>query len=385
MLEPLIDDPVAVLVVLAAVVLVALKLEARVTLFRSLGAALMGILIGMLLSNLGVIPGESPVYDFLQGTGVSIGIVLILTSVNVRSVVDAGPSMLAAFAIGAGGTALGAMVAGLVLFRQIGDETWKLTGQFTGTYTGGGVNYAALGRAFDTSSDLFTAALAADVILTAIWMAACLAVPVLLGKRTPKLARETVTADAPMTLERSLYSSGRAVSLADAAALVLIAVGAVWVAGALAERVPVLPEVLWLTSVALVAAQLPAVKRLSGGAMIGNYWVLLFLASNGAQSVIQNIVKVGPAVFYFACITVAVHGVVIFGVGRVLKLDLGTLAIASQANVGGAASAMAMASARGYGDRLLPGVAWVSRAMPWGTTSASPSRPSCAPFSFDLA
>ena len=186
MLEPLIDDPVAVLVVLAAVVLVALKLEARVTLFRSLGAALMGILIGMLLSNLGVIPGESPVYDFLQGTGVSIGIVLILTSVNVRSVVDAGPSMLAAFAIGAGGTGLGAMVAGLVLFRQIGDETWKLTGQFTGTYTGGGVNYAALGRAFDTSSDLFTAALAADVILTAIWMAACLAVPVLLGKAHPK-------------------------------------------------------------------------------------------------------------------------------------------------------------------------------------------------------
>ena len=40
-----------------------------------------------------------------------------------------------------------------------------------------------------------------------------------------------------------------------------------------------------------------------------------------------------------------------------MKLDLGTLAIASQANVGGAASAMAMASARGYGDRLLPGVA----------------------------
>ena len=164
-------------------------------------------------------------------------------------------------------------------------------------------------------------------------------------------------ADATVTLERALYSSGRAVSLADAAALVVIAVGAVWVARALGERVPVLPEVLWLTSVALVAAQLPPVKRLSGGAMIGNYFVLLFLASNGAQSVIQNIVKVGPAVFYFACVTVAIHGIVIFGVGRLLKLDLGTLAIASQANVGGAASAMAMASARGYGDRLLPGVA----------------------------
>ena len=164
----MIADPFAVLVVLAAIVLIALKLEEHVTLFRSLGAALVGILIGMLLSNLEVIPGESPVYDFLQGTGVNIGIVLILTSVNVRSLVEAGPSMLAAFAIGALGTTLGAIVAGLVLFRQIGEETWKLTGQFTGTYTGGGVNYAALGRAFDTSNDLFTAALAADVILTAI-------------------------------------------------------------------------------------------------------------------------------------------------------------------------------------------------------------------------
>jgi uncharacterized membrane protein len=60
---------------------------------------------------------------------------------------------------------------------------------------------------------------------------------------------------------------------------------------------------------------------------------------------------------YFALITVAVHGIVIFGVGRLVGIDLPTLAVASQANVGGPASAMALATARGYGDRLLPGVA----------------------------
>ena len=52
-----------------------------------------------------------------------------------------------------------------------------------------------------------------------------------------------------------------------------------------------------------------------------------------------------------------VHGLVIFGLGRLLGLDLKTLAVASQANVGGPASAMALATARGYTDRLLPGVA----------------------------
>ena len=34
-----------------------------------------------------------------------------------------------------------------------------------------------------------------------------------------------------------------------------------------------------------------------------------------------------------------------------------TLPVASQANIGGAASAVAIASARGYADKLLPGIA----------------------------
>lgn len=361
MSEPLISEPFAVLATLALVVVVSLKLGERFTIVQSLSPALVGILFGMALSNSGILPGESPVYRFLQSTGVSLGIVLILTSVDVRSIVQAGPTMLAAFALGAVGTGIGAIVAGFVLQGQIGEETWKLSGQFTGTYTGGGVNFAALARAFDTSSDLFTAAIAADVILTAIWMAACLAVPVVLGKPKQEATDERASEDAPktttMTLERSLHSSGHPVSILDAAGIVVVALAALVGARVLAELLPIFPEVLWLTSLALILAQIPAVKRLSGTALIGNYLVLLFLASNGAQSVVQNIVRVGPAVFYFACVTVAIHGLVIFAAGRLFKLDFGTLAIASQANVGGAASAMAMASARGYGDRLLPGVA----------------------------
>ena len=350
-------EPFAVLVVLAATVWLSLKLEERFSWVRSLGAALVVILIGMALSNGGVLPGVSPIYDFLQSTGVSVGIVLILLAVDVSSIVQAGPSMLAAFGLGALGTALGAAVSGLVLYRTIGEETWKLSGQFTGTYSGGGMNFAALGQAFGTSPNLFTAAIAADVILTAMWMAACLAVPVALGRQRQTAPAPEPAAGKPLTLERSLYSSGHPLPLVDTAALAALGVGTVWVAGLLGAAVPMLPEVLWLTSLALVAGQIPAVKRLTGAAMLGNYLVLLFLASNGAQSVVGNIVRVGPAVFYFASLTVVIHGLVIFGLGYLAKLDLGTLAIASQANVGGAASAMALASARGYLDRLLPGVA----------------------------
>lgn len=355
----MITDPVAIFLTLAAVVFAAVVLEGRVGLFRSLGAALTAILIGMALSNAGVLPGESPTYDFLMGTGVNLGLALILLSVDLRSVLQAGLSMLAAFGVGAAGTAVGAVVGGLILSGLVGPETWKLAGQFTGTYTGGGANFAALGRAFDTSADMFSAATAADVIVTAVWMAACLAVPVLLGrpKQSQQQSGDTSVRESPVTLERTLHDSVRSVTLGDTAALVTIAVGAVWGAGQLAQLAPILPEVLWLTTVVLILAQVPAVKSLAGSALFGNYLILLFLASNGARSVVASLVAVGPPVFYYAIITVALHGVVIFGVGMLVRLDLATLAVASQANVGGAASALAIAGARGYTNSLLPGVA----------------------------
>jgi uncharacterized membrane protein len=336
----MITDPIAIFFSLAAVVLISLELEKRVGLFRSLGAALTGILLGMVLSNTGLLPGE-------------------LLSVNLRSVLQAGPKMLAAFGIGAVGTAVGAVTGGLMLSGLVGPETWKLAGQFTGTYTGGGANFAALGRAFETSAELFSAATAADVILTAVWMATCLAVPVLLGR--PKQTPEPVTSPDPdsdtVTLERTLNDSVKPVSIVDTAALATIAIGVVWLAGQLASLVPVLHEVLWLTTIVLILAQVPAIKRLTGSALFGNYLILLFLASNGARSVVANLVAMGPPVFYYAAITVALHGLVIFGIGRLVRLDFATLAVASQANVGGAASAIAMAGARGYTDRLLPGAA----------------------------
>jgi len=384
----MITDPFAVLVVLAAVVYVSLVLYRQFKVFRALGSVLVAILIGMALSNAGLLPDRSPTYDFLSSTGVSAAIVLILLSVDVRSIFRAGPTMLFAFLIGAVGTAAGATTAALILANEVGPETWKLAGQYTGTYTGGGVNFAALGRAFGTSSDMFSAAVAADVAITAIWLIACISLPVLLTRKGEPGAGEQLAPGelAPATagavpdsaaaleadleeageavgvagisadLNDSLHSTVNAVSLSEAAALVTLSLGLVWFAGVLAAAWPV-PEVLLLTTMVLLVAQVPAIKELSGSAMWGNYLLHLFLAANGAQSVIANIFRIGPVIFYFAAATVAVHGLVIFGVGRLFRIDAATLAVASQANVGGPASAMALAGTRGYTQLLLPGIA----------------------------
>lgn len=347
---------------LAGVVLVAVLLSERVRVFQKLGSASTSILFALLLSNIGLLPAQSPVYDFLMGRGVLAGIVLVLLSVNLNSIRDAGAPMLAAFAIGAVGSVVGAAVMGTVLHASIGEETWKLSGQFAATYIGGGMNFAAVGQELGTRSDFFTAGIAADVIVTAIWLIACLTIPEFFSLRAAPAASSpppppvTGVTPAPFGLHALLGSSGTPMTLVDFAGLAAVTFGTIAAAETLTAWWPAVPGVLWLTTLALVLAQIPFVRRLTGGVVMGNFLLLLFLASNGAKSVVALIVEIGPAVFYFAAGTVAIHGLIIFGIGLALKMNADLLSIASQANVGGSTMAMALAGSRRRLDLVLPGV-----------------------------
>lgn len=362
MFEPT-QDPTAITLILVLVVLSAIWLEENTKAFKKMGAAALTILLGMLLSNIGVIPGESAVYDFFRGPGVLAGIILCLLSVNLSSLKDAGSPMLKAFLLGAIGATLGAAVMGYLLVDSIGSDTWKLSGQFAATYIGGGVNFAAVGQALGTSSEYFTAGVAADVIVTAIWLIICITVPEYFGKRRSATSSKEDNGLSEEEIQKNkgiaalLHSSGTAVVIMDLALLLSIVMVCLWFSDVMAAFIPKVPSILWLTTMALVLAQLPFVKKISGGLVFGNYLLLLFLATNGAISIVAKIIEIGPSIFYFALGTVLIHGVIIFGVGIMLKIDSKILAIASQANIGGASSAMAIAGARGVPQYILPGVA----------------------------
>ncbi len=355
----MIRDPLGVFLVLVGIVCLAVWLERRFRVARSLSAGLMCLVFGMAASNSGLLPGDAPAYNQLGTIWVNAAIVLILLSVDLSTVRQAGREMLSAFGLGAVGTMLGAFLATVLLGGAIGAEAWKLTGQFTGTYIGGGANFYALAGAFGTDSNLLSAAVAADVIVTALWLIACLALPALFSSNRPSPAARGAERDpdAPLTLEQRLRESGESLRVFDFFALAAIALGVMTAARLLGGLVPGIPSVLWLTTMALLLGHTPAVRRLRGAPVLGYAVLLLFLAGNGAQSLVSAMLAAGPALFLFAATTVGVHGVVIFGVGRLLRWNAGTLAVASQANIGGAASAVAIASARGYGDRLLPGIA----------------------------
>jgi uncharacterized membrane protein len=77
---------------------------------------------------------------------VPLAIVLLLMTADLGSLRRFGRPATLAFVLGAVGTAIRAFVAVMLLSGAIGEDTWKLGDQVTGSYIGGGVNYAAVGR-----------------------------------------------------------------------------------------------------------------------------------------------------------------------------------------------------------------------------------------------
>ncbi len=343
----IVRDPLAVLAVLVGLVVACHALERRFPWARRIGASLLVIASGALLSNLGLVPQRSAAYEAVAGPVTSLAIVWLLLAVDLRDLARAGGRMLSAFAIATTGTLAGAFVAALLFRSTFAQETWKLAGVLTATYSGGSLNFVAVGREVGLTGALFAATAASDNVLTTLWMGWCLAAPLLFAAGAKAAADEKtphpLQADLPMRVH-------------DLAVLVLLGLAVVQAGRWLAARFPAVPEVLWLTTLALALAQLPAMRRQRGALPLGVLALDLFLGVIGVHSRFGEIAEVGPRVFYMTATVVAVHGVWSLGWGRLARLELPAILVASQAAIGGPSTALALAVARGWRDLLLPGV-----------------------------
>ena len=63
------------------------------------GASLLALIFGAIISNLGLVPASSPVYDAIAGPVTMLAIAWLLLAVNLSDLKLAGPKMVAAFGI----------------------------------------------------------------------------------------------------------------------------------------------------------------------------------------------------------------------------------------------------------------------------------------------
>lgn len=349
--------PLAALI--AALAALAFVLDQKVPALSKLGASLLTLVFGAIVSNAGLVPAASPVYETIAGPVTYLAIAWLLLSVNLGDLKKAGTRMLGAFGLAVFGIALGSFVGALVFGSTMGEHTWRLAGVFTGTYTGGSVNFVAVGRGLELPDHLWAGVTAADALTTGIWMAATLLIPVWFGRFFPPVPVEfTELSDEQVAQggNHHPFFSPAALSALDMAVLVAVGLLLVTAADLTARVVPQIPSVLWLTTYALILGHTPWFHRTEGALQLGTMVLHLFFVVIGIWSRVSEIMAVGIAVFLYTLVVIGVHGLVVYGGGRLLRLDVGTLSVASQASVGGPSSALAVAVAREWPGLVLPGI-----------------------------
>ncbi len=362
----MLDAPLWIATVLTALVF-ASEWLVRHTRLRALGAALLVIVLGAVTGNLGLVPTESstPLYGAIFDYVAPLSIFWLLLQIRLREVFRAGAPMLTGFALGTVGTTSG-VVLGLFLAGgrdAFGADYAPLGGMFTGTYIGGSVNFNAVALEYGIVSDggLYAGAVAVDNIVTAIWMVVCLAAPRILSGLWPKAS----TVATPSADDAGVLDLGDDESIGPGTLGVQLALGTgallaseLLVAGL--ARVDIqAPGMLVLTAIALVLAHVPAVGRLPGSRALGMFSVQLFLAVIGALcslAALGRLGELGLSLAILAVTTVTVHGLVTYGGARIFGLDLVTASVASQANIGGGTTALAVARSLGRADLVLPAI-----------------------------
>ncbi len=360
------SNPLWVLTILVVNILICEWLVNN-TFLKHMGTTLLVIILTAVVANLGVIPSateSSIVYEGIFTYIAPLSVFFLLLDVRLADLKKAGMPMLTMFIIGAIGTSLGAVIAiWIVNGPEVFGENYRaLAGMMTGTYIGGSLNFNAIALHYGVMKEggLYAGMVAVDNILTAIWMVTTLLLPRVLGKIWKRQGSRTSIDD----IEEKLPEEKEMVSIWSLAALMALGGGSLllsdWLSASLNGAFGWnFPSILIVTTIALVLAQFKPIRELQGSRLMGLFTVYLFLAVIGAFCELAALSGIGELAFHvglFTLIIVTVHGLFTFSVGGLLRQDWDVIAIASQANVGGPSSAMALAKSLKREDLLLPSI-----------------------------
>lgn len=359
-------SPLFILTILCLNIIISEWLVRR-TFCKHFGTALLVILLTALMANLHIIPSASnasPVYDAIFVYVAPVGIFFLLLEVNLKNLRQAGLPMLSLFLVGAAATMLGAILGMWTIsgHSTLGPLYRAIGGMFTGTYIGGSINFNAIALHYQVTKDgtLYAGAIAVDNILTTLWMLVTIALPKMISRRNRRHTDAPFTSGNQTSLpeDESQTTSPLSLSL-----LLVSGMLALWLSNLssslFAKAGITIPSILILTTIALALAQIPAFNRLKGARLLGLFSVYLFLAVIGAYcefAALSRMGATGLTLLSFVTVLVMVHGLVLFGLGALLRQDWDMLAIASQANIGGSTSALALAKSLNRQDLYLPAI-----------------------------
>lgn len=354
-------NPFYVLAVLCLLIILAIY-AGKTRFGKQFGPALLVIVFGAILANLGLIPTASNSIELYSGIFsyiAPISIFYLLLGVNLSSLKQAGLPMIGLFLIGSLATTAGILISWFLFSpaEVLGDKAAIIAGMLTGTYTGGSINFnaVALEYGFQENGVLYAGTIAVDNVITTLWIVVTLALPLFM-QRIWK-ANRSASSEVENQIESEESKAG--MSLNGLAWLLFLGIAGFYLSELISLALPGVPFILILSTLGILLAQVKFITRLPGSHELGLYLVYLFLAVIGAYcelSAVAELKEVGITLILFTGIAVLLHGLLTILLGGLVYRDWQMIAIVSQANIGGGTTAIALAETFKRKELALPAI-----------------------------
>lgn len=334
---------------------------------------LLAYFVPSLYNTFGLVdPDQSRLYFVASRYLLPATLVLLTLSIDFKAILGLGPKALIMFLTGTVGIVLGGPMA-ILIFSVISPETvggagpdavWRGLTTIAGSWIGGGANQAAMKEVFAVSDSVFSTMVAVDVLVASMWMAVLL----FMAARAPALDRK-LGADTSgieelvRRVQAFREKHARIPTFADLMVIVALGFGVAGLSHYLAELIvpwfsanyPGLEQYsltstfFWLVVFATTGGLLLSFTRArelegAGASNVASVMLYVLIATIGMGMDLGAIVE-RPGLFALGATWMMVHAGLLLLVGRIIKAPTFYLAVGSQANVGGAASAPIVAAA----------------------------------------
>ena len=309
----------------------------------------------MIVSGLGVIPQQHAIYPKITSLVLPAGLILLLIVTDIKAILKLGRPALLMMFTGSAGIMLGAPLVVMLFKPWLPADAWSGFGALSASWIGGSANMIAVKEAIHTPDAVFFPMIVVDTVVAYSWMGLLI---LLEGfqktydkwnrsdlRVVEELARKTASADARAKKFNFQYLP-----------LILgVAFGGAWLSNGLAGIVGN-GSFAWTIIVASTFGILLSLTRLRqlefhGASRMGYLFLFLVLSSIGARASLAGIFS-APVLIVAGVVLVLIHAVFLLTVSRVARIPLCLVATASQANIGGPASAPIVAAA--YVPALAP-------------------------------
>ena len=341
--------------------------------YKYIPTLLLCYFIPSIFNSFGIISGEeSNLYFVASRYLLPTSLVLLTISIDLPEIKKLGPKAIIMFITATAGIILGGPLAILIVsifapdvVGGVGpDAVWRGLTTVAGSWIGGGANQAAMKEIFNVGDTLFSSMIAVDVIVANIWMAFLLYGAGINERIDAKFqADNSSITELKEKIEAYRAQILRIPDLTDTLKVMAVGFGVTAIAhlGAdniapwISESAPWLAKFsltskfFWLIVLATTFAlglSFTKARELEGvgASRYGSLFLYILVATIGMKMNILAIFE-NPGLFVVGLIWIAFHAILLIVVAKIIRAPFFFLAVGSQANIGGAASAPIVASA----------------------------------------